>query len=128
MHLDVHSHAEEDLDRLWETDSAAAAAVVVCLEEMRGDPDLLDKLTTRGDNLFGRQSVNVKQWKAPGRTTNLWRFRILDTPATSHRVVYGYNWHTKQLCVLAVVHKDEFDYDDLGSEIGKRIMADWAAL
>lgn len=53
---------------------------------------------------------------------------VLDTPATVYRVVYGYHWHTRQVCILAIVHKDEFDYDNLNSSLAQRILADWRAI
>jgi len=127
MHVDVHAHAEADLERLWNTDEAAAATVTVTLQEIQGDPNLLDKLTQHGDNEFGTLRLNVKRWTAAKPPANVWRFRILDTPATSYRIVYGYHWQTRQLCVLAVAHKDDFDYE-LTSDLGRRILADWASL
>jgi mRNA-degrading endonuclease RelE of RelBE toxin-antitoxin system len=128
MHVDIHEHAAEDIRRLWKTDARAASAVTAALEQVQADPDVIDKLTQHGDNQFGQFWLNVKRWlQARNKKGDLWRFRIFDTPATSHRVVYGYHWQTRQICVLAVVHKDEFDYDNLQSDLAKRIMADWCA-
>ena len=128
MHLDIHRHAKEDLDRLWVADRSAAAKVLTVLQELQSDPDLIDKLTQHGDNTVGPTLLNVKRWEKARAVGNLWRFRILNSPATSHRVVYGYHWQTRQVCVLAVVHKESFDYDDLRSDISRRILADWTAL
>jgi mRNA-degrading endonuclease RelE of RelBE toxin-antitoxin system len=125
MHVDLHYHAEEDLRRLQGTDPRAAAAVLVTLQQIEADPRASDKLTTHGDNQVGAVRIGVKGWQAP--RGNLWRFRVFDTPATVYRVVYGYHWQTRQVCVLAVVHKDEFDYE-LDSDIAKRILADWHAI
>ncbi len=127
MHIDVNQNARADLDALWATEPAAAATVEVTLQEMQGDPRIVDKLTQHGENVVGGARLNVKRWVEAKRPANVWRFRILDTPATSYRVVYGYHWQTRQLCVLAVVHKDHFDYE-LDSILGRRIMADWASL
>lgn len=127
MHVDVHTNARDDLGRLQDTDPDALAAILAVLGEINADPDNLDKLTTYGNNPFGASRVNVKPWEAARGQGNLWRFRALDTPATNYRIVYGYHYQTRQLCVLAVVHKEEFDYE-LDSEIGTRIMADWRAL
>jgi len=127
MHIDIHDNAQLDLDALWEKDPEAAATVAVVLETLEADPKAIDKLTTQGDVDIGAARSNIKPWGSATRSRNLWRFRILDTPATSYRVVYGYHWQTRQLCVLAVVHKEEFDYDDHDSEIIKRIFSDWSA-
>ena len=126
--LDVHPHAKDDIRKIRETDLQAAAAVLVTLEQIQADPAAIDKLTTYGDNDVGAFTLNVKPWQRVRSIGNLWRFRILDTPATSYRVVYGYHYQTRQLCVLAVVHKEAFDYDKLDSDIARRIISDWRAL
>jgi mRNA-degrading endonuclease RelE of RelBE toxin-antitoxin system len=128
MHIDIHKHALLDIQLLKSVNKQAAAAVLVTLELLEDDPKAIDKLTTRGDNFIDIYRLNVKRWESAKRVGNLWRFRILDTPATSYRIVYGYHWQTRQLCVLAVVHKEEFDYDNLDSEISKRILADWNSI
>lgn len=128
MYIDVHHNAREDIRQLAATEKKAAAAVLVVLEQLSADPKAIDKLTTHGDNFVGVSRLNVKRWESARGLGNLWRFRVLDTPATVYRVVYGYHWQTRQLCVLAVVHKDQFDYDDLTSNISKRILADWRSL
>jgi mRNA-degrading endonuclease RelE of RelBE toxin-antitoxin system len=127
MHIDIHDSAQLDLDALWEKNPEAAAIVAVTLETLEADPQAIDKLTTRGDVDIGAARSNIKSWSTAGRSRNLWRLRILDTPATIYRIVYGYHWQTRQLCALAVVNKDEFDYDNHDSEIVKRIFRDWAA-
>lgn len=127
-HLCVLANAAKDLRQLRDTDPKAAAAVVVALEQIRADPDAIDKMTTHGDNQVGTSKLGIKRWETARGQGNFWRFRALNTPATSYRVVYGYNWQARQLCVLAVVHKDDFDYDDLTTDISKRILADWQSL
>ena len=78
---------------------------------------------------FGSYLIKVKEW-ATARPQGIWRFRVLDTPATSYRVVYGWHWKTQYLWILAVVHKEnkEFDYDNLNAPISARIISDWRSL
>lgn len=129
MHIDIHEHAEADLDQLWIDDPGAAAAVTVTLEQLDADPRLVDKLTTHGNNPIGASEINVKRWqRIRSRTGDLWRFRALNTAATSYRVVYGYHLQTRQICVLGVVHKDKFDYDDPSNPLARRIVDDWRSL
>ena len=128
MHIDVHLHASQDLRKIRLVAPDAAAAVLVALEQFQADPEAIEKMTTYGNNVVGSTHLNVKPWESAKARGNLWRFRVLDTPATVYRVVYGYHWQTRQICVLAVVHKEEFDYDDLNSEIARRILADWCSL
>lgn len=130
MQIDVHSHAESDIDKIWLKDPDAAADVIATLEQLRVDPNLIDKLTTHGDNMAGPVRLNVKRWERMRNLKggDLWRFRMLDTYATSYRVVYGYRYQTRQICILAVVHKNEFDYDEPSHPLAKRIAADWSSL
>ena len=128
MHIDVHQHAKQDLSQLWTDNPKAAASIEVILEQLAADPKVIDKLTTYGDNMVGENLINVKSWQKVRGIADLWRFRILETPATTYRIIYGYHWPTTQLCVFAVVEKEIYDYDNLESSINKRILADWRDL
>lgn len=128
MHIDIHDNAEDDLDKLWLSEAGAAAVIAVTLETLEADPKAIEKLTTYGDINIGELRGNAKPWGSATRSRNLWRLRVLDTPATNYRIVYGYHYQTRQLCALAIVHKDNFDYDDHNSEIVQRIFADWSAI
>ena len=127
MHVDIHKSALTDLRNIRVNDPRAVAVVLVTVEQLQADPRVIDKLTTYGDSTFDTQRLNIKRWESTRPADNLWRLRILDTPATNYRVVYGYHWQTQQLCILAVVHKEQFDYDEQ-SDIGRRIMADWKSI
>lgn len=128
VYVDICKSAEADIRALRKSNVKAATEIATTLELIEEDPDAIKKLTRHGDNVFGAARLNVKRWEAAQRTGNLWRFRILDSVATSCRIVYGYHWQTRTICVLAVVKKEDFDYDDLSSDISRRILEDWRAL
>ena len=122
--IELHDHAKDDLRELRVADLAAFSDAAMLLEQIRSDPKAIDKLTTFGNNSVGDNRINVKRWiKADPR--NIWRLRFLDSAATTYRIVYGYHWQTQTLHVLAVVKKEEFDYDNPCSEIARRIFRDW---
>jgi hypothetical protein len=126
MDLDVHENAELDLDELWDSQPHAAAALDVTLDEICADADVIKHLTGRGDVKIGTQQLNIKGWvTARRRDSNLARIRVLDTPATRYRIVFGYYWRIHKIVILAIVHKDDLTYDNLNSKIAKRILADW---
>jgi mRNA-degrading endonuclease RelE of RelBE toxin-antitoxin system len=126
MDIDVHENAELDLDALWDSDPHAAAGIDVALDEICSDADALKHLTGRGDVKIGTQQLNVKGWvTARRKDSNLARIRVLDTPATRYRIVFGYHWRIRKIVILAIVHKNDLTYDNLNSEIAKRILADW---
>jgi hypothetical protein len=109
----------------------AAAAIVVCLQEAEADPQLIDKLTQHGDNeLPSGQELNVKRWQEASKALkrDVWRLRVLNTAATSYRVVYGFHIQHRQIYVLGIIHKDKFNYDDLNHGFCSRCLAAWRAL
>lgn len=127
MHIDIHPHAEADLDQLWRTDSNAAAYVVALVEQFEADSNIVDKLTTNnGEFKFGAVPINVKQWgTAQRRRANLWRCRIVEPAADNYRVVYGYHWQTRAIVILAIVARHEINYDNLRTDLNQRILRDW---
>jgi mRNA-degrading endonuclease RelE of RelBE toxin-antitoxin system len=127
MPIDVLPGAEEDLDELESLDPEALAVVLAVLDEAEADPAIAQILTTWGNAHVGEWLLNVKPWVvARARGNNLFRFRVLDTAATSYRVVYGYDWRSQRIGVLAIVHKEDFDYG-LKSTLSDRIIDDWRA-
>jgi hypothetical protein len=124
--LDILGGAAVDLAALEVSDLPAYAAVTAFLEEAENDPDLVDAFTTRGDLQLGTWLANVKPWKeARKQGFNLYRIRVLNTPATSYRVVYGYDWRQRRIGILAIRHKDEIDYDHFDDALANRIRSDW---
>jgi hypothetical protein len=127
MPIDVLPGAEEDIAELESLDPGALAVVLTVLDEAEADSSIQQKLTTYGDAYIGEWLLNVKPWVvARARRDNLFRFRVLKTAATSYRVVYGYDWRAQRIGVLAIVHKEDFDYG-LKSTLSDRIFNDWRA-
>lgn len=125
MRVAIHDNAVADLERLWSSDEKSAARIEAFIEVARDDPRIAQTLTTHGDTMFGSVSVNCKRWVSVGRSENLWRLRILDTPAQNYRIVYGYYYPHKELWILAIVNRKDMDYDDASSPVFSRIIADW---
>ena len=124
MSIGVLPGAERDIEQLEATDPDALAAVLTFLDEAEADPQLEQKLTTVGDVQFENVRVSIKRWARVQSAGNLLRVRILDTPATVYRVIYGYDWRKRRIGILAIVHKDHCDYDPQ-SELARRILDDW---
>lgn len=124
MPIDVLPGAERDIEQLEATDPDALAAVLTFLDEAEADPQLEQKLTTVGDVQFENIRVSIKRWARVQSAGNLLRVRILDTPATVYRVIYGYDWRKRRIGILAIVHKDYCDYDPR-SVLSRRIFDDW---
>jgi hypothetical protein len=126
MPIDFLPGAISDMRALRVSNPKALAVVMAFLEEAEVDDDLIAKWTLADSNVeIGPFDANVKRWIKGGKFIgNLFRVRVLNTVATSYRIVYGYDWHTQRMAVLAVLHKDEFDYE-IKSELAHRIQNDW---
>jgi hypothetical protein len=126
MSIDLLPGAIADMKALRVSDPRALAVVAAFLQEAEGDNELIAKWTVADSDVeIGQFDANVKRWiKGSSFIGNLFRIRVLNTAATSYRIVYGYDWHTQRIAVLAVLHKREFDYE-IKTEIANRIKHDW---
>lgn len=129
--VELHPSAAADIRRIKNHAPKAAAAIAVLIQEMGGDPDLHDRLLEHGVTDGGR---NVKHWWTEYKAGNdLWRLRLLEPegPASDYRIIYGYVPYAPnqqaRFCVLAVVHRGEFNYER-DSEIGQRIVKNYREL
>lgn len=124
LRLFIHNDAEDDLERLWESEPVAAAQVAVLLEELEGNPDLLDRLTQQDFGAYGLEDFHVSEWKEQQRKgRNLWRLKIwdLEDKGIRYRIVYAFMPRQQDYSVLGIVPR-EFDYD-ASHELTRRIVA-----
>ncbi|MCH8071674.1 MAG: hypothetical protein IIA09_06985 [Proteobacteria bacterium] len=114
LQLEVHDEAEEDLERLLEDEPQAAGAILAFLQELRGDPDLLDCLTITDFGKYGEERFSATSWWNEQPQRNLWRVKIwdLENQGLQYRIIYAYAGQPRKYHVLAVVDRDNIDYDD----------------
>jgi len=120
--------ATSDLESLRCSDQAAAAEIVVLLEEIAGDQDLLFALSLE-DFEDDRVSVDQFRWLQRRRCLNVWRLKAADFTAAwvPYRIIYAFDAQRKIYYVLKIVHRSfeyerdrgtvaaiEAAYDDLG--------------
>lgn len=134
--VSVHQNAKQDLHNLKASNLKAFSDIIVLLQELSNKPDkTIDQLMTHGDTNASGFDINAKQWLAVRKiANNLWRLRLFSMPegfsteASKYRIIYGYHYQTRQLCILAVVKREDFDYDDLTTPINQRIIQDWNSI
>ncbi|MGB5103264.1 MAG: hypothetical protein WBO04_08085 [Steroidobacteraceae bacterium] len=124
--IDLLPGGRTDLAALRVKDRTAAAEIVALLEEADADPRIFEKLTTHGDVTIGKgHLVNVVGWVAARRgSNNLFRLKALDPPVPGYRVLYGFDWHTRRIGILAVVRRGDDTYE-LDGNLARRILEDW---
>jgi hypothetical protein len=117
LKLFLHTDAESDLEELWSTDPEAAAQLTVFLEELKGDQDLLDRVT---DHDFGtspkHHPFHVSMWHEQQRKgRNLWRLKLwsLEANGKRYRLIYAFVPLKKHHYLLGIFPRTnrEFDYD-----------------
>lgn len=129
MGFRLHDHAVADLDAILESDSAAGAYLAALLEAIHECRDPIDALLPYGNSRLDDWLLNTKPWiQGTGRNRNqLWRARMLECPATAYRIVYGYHQATRQIVVLGLISKKDFDYGTT-SPFALRVLRDWREL
>ena len=69
--------------------------------------------------------IAVMKWHDAQRVARLplWRLKFwdLEKSGLKYRVIYLYNWPDRSYNVMAVVHRDSFDYDDPTDPIRIRV-------
>lgn len=111
--LFIHEDAEDDLEELWSKDITAAARITVLLEELKGNNDLLDRLTQHDYGSYGSADFHVSKWLEQWNKGNdLWRLKIwdLEDNDVKYRIVYAFIPTKKHYHVLGIVPR-EFNYE-----------------
>lgn len=124
IRLFVHVDAETDLEKLWAVAPKAAARIGVLLEELKGNQDLLDRLTQHDFGDHRSADFHVSKWlDLWNKGKDLWRLKVwdLEDKGLRYRVVYAYLPGKSQYHVLGIVSR-EFDYDPR-HELSRRIIA-----
>lgn len=110
--LFIHDDAKNDLEMLWHNDPVAAARIVALLEELEGDPNLLDRLTQQDFGGNRSADFHVSKWLEHWRNgKDLWRLKIwdLESQGLRYRIVYAFIPRKRDYYVLGFVPR-EFNY------------------
>lgn len=113
--LFVHEDAEEDLEDLWESCPLAAARITVMLQELKGNPDLMDRLTQEGFGAYayGTEDFSIVKWiEQCNQDRNLWRLKIwdLEEKGLKYRIIYAFVPLKNHHHILAIAPR-EFNYE-----------------
>lgn len=111
--LFIHEDAENDLEELWSKDTEVAARITVLLEELKGNDDLLDRLTQHNFGLYSSADFHVSKWfEQWNKGNDLWRLKIwdLEDNDVKYRIVYAFIPTKKHYHVLGIVPR-EFNYE-----------------
>lgn len=101
--------------------------MLAVIEQLQADPALKDKLLEHDFGAGASQGVSVMKWldvKNVDRVP-LWRLKSwdLEKEGLKYRFIYFYYWRNQTFNVLAVVPRNELNYDDPEHPIRKRVIA-----
>jgi len=111
--LFVHDDASADLEALWESEPKAAARITVLLEELAGNPDLLDRLTQHDYGARHSADFHVSKWLEHwNKGRDLWRLKVwdLEDQGLLYRLIYAFIPGKQHYHILAIAPR-EFNYD-----------------
>jgi len=129
LHLFIHKDAIADLSALRQKELKAAARIVALLEELKGNPDLLDRLTQHDYGAHQSADFHVSKWQAQWRQgRDLWRLKVwdLEDQGLRYRIVYAFIPQKQHYHILAIAPR-EFDYDS-NHPISQRILRAYESL
>lgn len=127
--LFIHDDAKSDLESIWEKHPEAAARIVALLQELKGNHDLLDRLTQHDFAPPSRSQFHVSKWfELWNQGMDLWRLKIwdLEKQGLRYRIIYAFIPSNQQYHILGILPR-EFDYDT-SEPIAQRIIRAYQAL
>lgn len=130
FYLHVHNNATRDIKHISIKDMDTAKQLAALIEQIRNDQDLLDRLTQNNYGINQTANFNVSQWYGQQRQDrNLWRLKDWDliNQGLQYRIVYAFT-PINTYHVLAVLHRNELDYDDETNLYTSRIISDYDEL
>jgi len=127
--LFVHDDAKDDLLDLRDREPQAVGRILALLEQLEGDPDLLDRLTQHDYGAYHSADFHVSKWQEQWRKgKNLWRLKVweLDDMGLRYRIVYAFDPRKHNYHILGIAPR-AFDYDP-SHPISQRILRAYAGL
>jgi hypothetical protein len=105
----LHEDAKHDLLELRQTDRAAAQRIMAFLEQLKGDQDLLDRMTQDHYGQRGSRALfHIRKWVVQWRLNrNLLRFKLwdLEEQDVHYRVIYAFVPKQMHYCILGIAPK-----------------------
>ncbi|WP_295433100.1 hypothetical protein [uncultured Thiodictyon sp.] len=129
MDIFVHDDAKADLLALKDSEPQAFGRILALLQQLAGDPDLLDRLTQQDYGAYRSADFHVCKWQEQWRKgRDLWRLKVwdLENKGLRYRVVYAFEPKKHHYHVLAIAPR-EFDYDT-NHPFGSRILRTYQEL
>lgn len=125
--LELHPDALDDLRALAATRREEVSRLLALFEQLRLHRSLREELL-RDDGPNNRDDfTNARPWFAVRRVDRLqaWRLKFwqLEREGVRFRMPYIWNWKEQRFVILAIVPREDMDYDDPNHPIRRRVVA-----
>jgi hypothetical protein len=127
--LEVHDDATSDLRAIRTTDPKAFASLFALIQQLKADPDLSKKLLDHGYGSDRGDAFSISKWLGIFQKLPAWRLKFweLERKSLRYRILYVYVWRERKFYVMAIIKREEFDYDDPANPIRLRVARRCAA-
>jgi mRNA-degrading endonuclease RelE of RelBE toxin-antitoxin system len=128
--ISYHDDVERDLDAIYEVDPESGDEIVAFLDEVQASEELLDRFSSEAFRSPRDPAFDVDRWGSMWRNYALWRVKLLYTnsEASRYRIIYTYHPTERRYYILAIVHRDQLNYDDANHPIRRRIVDAYRSL
>ncbi|WP_198026747.1 hypothetical protein [Polaromonas glacialis] len=124
--LSLHNDVKEDLSAIKIADPIAYAKIAALIRQLRADCKLAEKLLDHGFGEKRTEELSVSKWFDVWKQgKDLWRLKSweLEDQGLKYRIIYLYLRNEARFVVMAIVKRENFDYDDHEDNIRRRICA-----
>lgn len=127
----LHDDVKSDFLRIAVKSPSARGRILAALEAASEDQTLLDQLQSNRYRTYGEHDTDIKRWvlaRQLGYDIHRFRFFYLEENGFCYRIIYAYNDVYDECHILAILRRDEIDYDDPNHPFNARIFAAYHSL
>jgi len=127
----LHPDTQQDCRRISVRNPGSWNRILAALNAAEEDEVLLNHLTDYAFRTYGDFDIGLKRWATAGNLgIELRRFRFfaLEDNGINYRVVYTVDSENEYCYILAILRKDEINYDDPNDPFTARVFSAYAEL
>lgn len=122
----MHGDVRGDLARIRAESPSALARIAALIRQLQADPRMAEKLLDHGFGAKGGEAISASKWITLWKQgLDIWRLKdwSLEHMGLRYRVIYLYLRSEARFVIMAIVKREEWDYDDEQHPIRQRILA-----
>src|SRR5690625_3634773 len=124
--LSFHADVDKDIEEIALLDSVAVARFYAFFAEVKNDPSLLqsNSVAIEESDSYISEKIDIGPWSSMRKSgRNLWRLRFSDFAyrEPDYRIIYFTHETLKQIVIIAILKREDIDYDNPNDPIFRRI-------